>query len=82
MGDTVGQPVTFTVAWAGCPDEAQIRLIADGRLLEQLPAGERGAYEWAMVPEQAHWVLVEVRDGSNGMLAVCNPIFMQIATEA
>ena len=59
----------------GCTAGAQMRLLANGRLLDQRPAGERGKHEWDMAPEQAGWVLVEVRAEDGGLLAVTNPIY-------
>lgn len=77
IGDTVTQPVTFTVLWANCPADAQIRLIASGRLLNQWMAGAQGEYEWNMTPDQAGWVVMEVRGRNGGLLAITNPIFLQ-----
>jgi hypothetical protein len=77
VGDTVRQPVTFTVNWSNCPADAQIRLIANGRLLKQWLAGARGEYEWHMTPDQADWIVVEIRGGNGDLLAITNPIFLQ-----
>ncbi|MBI4641797.1 MAG: CehA/McbA family metallohydrolase [Candidatus Tectomicrobia bacterium] len=77
IGDTVTKPVTFTVIWANCPDDAQIRLIVNGRLLNQWMGGAHGEYEWNMTPDQADWVVVEIRGGNGGLLAITNPIFLQ-----
>jgi len=76
MGDTVAQPVTFTVAWADCPADAQIRLIANGRLLDHWVAGTHGEREWNMAPHEAHWVVVEVRGGDGKLIAITNPIYL------
>jgi hypothetical protein len=76
-GDTVKQPATFGVTWADCPAGAHVRLIANGRLLHQWLAGPQGSYEWAMRPDQANWVVVEIRAGNGEILAITNPIFMQ-----
>jgi hypothetical protein len=75
VGDAAVGPVTLALEWSGCPAGAQMRLLANGRLLDQRPAGERGKHEWDMAPEQASWVLVEVRAEDGGLLAVTNPIF-------
>jgi hypothetical protein len=77
MGDTVTRPVTFTVIWADCPADAQIGLIADGRLLDQWMVGARGQYAWHMAPDQAHWVGVEIRGGDGELLAITHPIFFE-----
>jgi hypothetical protein len=76
MGDTVTQPAMIVAAWDGCPADAQIRLMADGRPLAQWMAGARGDHEWPMGPDQAHWVVVEIRGGDGGLLAITNPIYL------
>jgi hypothetical protein len=77
MGDTIAPPVTLTVRWAECPSDAQVRVIANGRLLTQQPAGPRGEYAWDMAPDQSDWVLVEIRGTNGEMLAITNPMFMK-----
>jgi hypothetical protein len=76
IGDTVGQPATFTARWSGCPADAQIRLIANGRLLRQWQSGESGETAWRTTPAEADWLVVEIRGGDGEMLAVTNPIFL------
>lgn len=80
-GDTVAhlagpRPISLAVAWDDCPADAQMRVMANGRLMNQQPAGVRGQYAWDMRPEQADWVTVEIRGGNGDMLAVSNPIFL------
>ncbi len=77
VGDSVTQAATFTVAWAQCPAGAQLRLIANGRLLHQGTVAQQGKYEWSMTPDQADWVAVEIRDTKGEMLAITNPIFLR-----
>jgi hypothetical protein len=72
----VGQPAIFTARWSGCPADAQIRLIANGRLLRQWQAGEAGEYAWPTTPAEANWLVVELRGGDGEMLAVTNPIYL------
>jgi len=76
-GDTVAGITTFTLAWSGCPDGAQVRILADGRLVKQWPAQRQGDYSWTTTPEHAHWMLVEIRSDQGAMLALSNPIFLQ-----
>jgi hypothetical protein len=76
-GDTIAQPVTLTVGWANCLADAQVRLLANGRLLDQRLGGMHGEYAWALRPDQADWAVVEIRGGDGGLLAITNPIFMQ-----
>ncbi|MDE3088934.1 MAG: CehA/McbA family metallohydrolase [Chloroflexota bacterium] len=77
IGDTVTQPVTFTLAWSDCPADAQVRVIVNGRLLDQRVAGARGGYEWRMTPDEADWVVAAIRAANGAMLAITNPIFLQ-----
>ena len=77
MGDTVTRPVTFIVTWTDCAADAQMRLIVNGRLLNEWMAGAQGEYEWNMTPDQADWVVVEIRGGNGALLAITNPIFLQ-----
>ena len=77
IGDTVTQPVTFAFTWTNSPANVQIRLIANGRLLDQWMAGAHGEYQWSMTPDQADWVVVEMRSGNGELLAITNPIFMR-----
>lgn len=77
MGDTVTGPATLIVEWAGCPADARVRLIANGRLFDQWPATDQGARSWPMPADLADWVVAEIRDGKGTMLAVTNPIFLQ-----
>ena len=74
-GDTVAEPVTCTVAWDDCPADAQLRVIVNGKLLERWETGVRGERAWALSPDQADWVVVEIRRADGGMLAVTNPIY-------
>jgi hypothetical protein len=75
MGDTVALPAEFTLAWQDCPEDAQVRLFANGRLLDRWTSGTDGRFGWRMSPDQADWVAVEIRDGGGEMLAATNPIF-------
>lgn len=77
-GDTVTQPAAFTAAWERCPADVEMRVIANGRLLFRQEAGAQGELTWAMSPEQAHWVTLEIRDREGGLLAVANPIYLHI----
>jgi hypothetical protein len=79
IGDTVTHSARFVFSWNDCPTDAQIRIIVNGRLFEQRAAGAPGEFEWTMSPEQASWLVVEIRAGNGDMLAVTNPIFLQQA---
>ena len=77
IGDMVAEPVAFTCAWSNCPADAQMRVIANGRLFNQWMIGARGEHEWYLSPDQADWVVVEVRSAKDDLLAITNPIFLR-----
>lgn len=77
MGDTAARPATFTAGWAGCPDGARLRVMANGRSLAEQPAAGEGSYTWAMAPGDADWVVVEIRDAGGELLAISNPIYLR-----
>jgi len=76
VGDTVVRAATFSVLWDACPRDAQVRVIADGRLLTVWPAQGHGEEQWHMSPDEAAWVVAEIRAEDGQMLAVTNPIFV------
>jgi hypothetical protein len=76
VGDTVPCAATFRVAWGECPEGAQLRVIVNGRLMHQEPIGVQGEYAWSLAPEEADWVVVEIRGEDGGMLAISNPIYL------
>lgn len=79
MGDTIRQAATLTSTWAACPAGAKLRVIADGRLLIEQATGDQGAYQWDTTPAQAHWYVVEIRSAGGEILAITNPIFLELA---
>ena len=81
IGDTVTQPVTFSITWANCPANAEIRVIANGRPLEQRRTDAQGEYAWNMTPDEANWVLVEIRQSHGELLAITNPIFLTTGSQ-
>jgi hypothetical protein len=76
VGDTVQCAATFRVAWGACPQGARLRVIVNGRLLHQEPIGAEGKYAWPMAPEEADWVVVEIRGEDGGLLAISNAIYL------
>jgi hypothetical protein len=78
MGDTVTESATFRVAWEAVPAGGEVRLLVNGRLLRAVPAESEGAYRWAMGPAEADWVVAEARGEDGALLAVTNPIFLDI----
>jgi len=78
MGDTISQPVSLTYTWADSPIDAMGRIVVNGRPLHEWAAGTAGTHDWALSPDQANWVVVELRDGDGAMLAVTNPIYLEV----
>lgn len=75
-GDTVYTPADFTARWCDCPEDAAVRVLANGRCLLEASAHVTGSIDWTMSPEDANWVLVEIRDREEALLALTNPIFL------
>lgn len=75
MGDIVTRPVTLDLAWQRCPGGAEVRALANGRLLRRWVAEEEGAATWSMVRSEADWVIVEIRAPGGELLALTNPIY-------
>jgi hypothetical protein len=75
MGDTIAQPVTLRYTWADSQADAVGRIVVNGRPMHEWAAGTEGKYKWSMSPDQADWLVVELRDGDGTMLAVTNPVF-------
>lgn len=76
MGDTVTQPAAFRLSWKNCEEDARIRLIANGSPMKQWMACAQGEYQWTMKPNECDWVVVEVRDAKDRLLAITNPLFL------
>ena len=47
-----------------------------GRLFNRWMASAHSEFEWNMKPDQANWLVVEIRSGNGEMLAITNPIFL------
>ena len=54
-------------------------MIADGRLLIEQATSDQGTYQWDTTPAQAHWYVVEIRSDGGEILAITNPIFLELA---
>lgn len=78
IGDTVNQPATFVARWANAEPNAQLRVMANGRLLHQVAAADQGEFVWELRPDMADWLMIELRDGNGNMLAITNPIYLTL----
>jgi hypothetical protein len=70
------EQTSVTVRWSGTGEGDVLRLIVDGAVHDQRPAGDRGEASWAFATGEAHWCGVELRDADGGMRAIANPIFL------
>jgi hypothetical protein len=77
MGDTVEPPATLLIGWGNCPPDAQVRLMANGRLWATWPCGGGGEREWPVAPGEADWCVIEIRTGAGELLAISNPIYFR-----
>jgi hypothetical protein len=78
MGDMLDQPATFHAAWEGTQTGGTVRVLVNGRLLSKIASGTDGDIRWDMNPTDGAWVVVEVRGEDGDLLAVTNPIFLQL----
>jgi len=77
MGDCLpAGNATINAFWDGNASDDQVRLIGDGKLLFEQPAGEPGKQQWRLPAGQARWSVLELRDMTGRLRAVTNPIFI------
>ncbi|MEJ5199869.1 MAG: CehA/McbA family metallohydrolase, partial [Anaerolineae bacterium] len=77
MGDTAAAPAVMSLEWTACPPDARVRVLVDGKLLDERPAAPgAGAHEWRVTAADGRWVLAEIRSADGQMLAITNPIFL------
>ncbi|MBA3948009.1 MAG: CehA/McbA family metallohydrolase [Herpetosiphonaceae bacterium] len=75
MGDSLPSGrTTITACWEGCTSTDRVRLIADGELLREQEAGERGEQHWQLAAGEAAWCVLELRDATGRLRAVTNPL--------
>ncbi len=75
MGDSIPEPVALDLAWRDTPPDAHTRLIANGRLWQQWPASQ-GAAQIKLTPQQADWLVMEIRSTTGELLAITNPLYL------
>jgi hypothetical protein len=74
-GTARGDPVKIRIQWSGADAGQQLRFIVNGEVYQMWavePAGEREIEQGT-----SGWCGLELRDGSGGMVAVTNPIFLE-----
>jgi hypothetical protein len=76
IGDTLPcAEAEIRAGWSACAVGDRLRLIVDGRPLEELAIEAQGERSWAFGAGQMRWCTVELRDSRDQLLAVTNPIF-------
>ena len=75
MGDAVAQPAAFSVCWQDCPDDALLRIVANGQLLHQQAVSGAGTFAQPFTLRDANWLNAEIRSREGLILAITNPIF-------
>lgn len=81
VGDTLsGKQASLDVEWSTPEAGDQLRLIADGQLVETIPLTSSGRHRWTFPVERRTWRVVEWRDRDSRMRAVSNPIFFHDET--
>ncbi len=76
MGDSL--PVEDTdihVQWSGCNDSENLRLVADGKVIEEKLVEPHGEAHWNIAAAKYSWCVVEIRDGAGNLRALTNPIY-------
>lgn len=74
MGDALtGLPATFTADWADVPPGGTLRWIVDGAVHEHITS--EGAGTATLEGAAPRWIVAEIRDERDHLLAVTNPIF-------
>jgi hypothetical protein len=82
MGDLVpGQSVEVHASWSDVSAGDHLRLIVDGKRVEEFTVDEQGEHRWTLVASGAHWCVVEIRAADGELHAVTNPIFMGSAAD-
>jgi hypothetical protein len=86
MGDTLevsdGQDVQVTASWAGCPEGAELCLVADGKPNVTIPAGNADTRTWKLDGGEMQWCLLTLRGADGQMLALTNPVFFERRTQS
>ncbi|MCL4249513.1 MAG: CehA/McbA family metallohydrolase [Anaerolineae bacterium] len=77
MGDAIDDSgVEITCTWKDIDAPPQLRLIADGSVYDTLAIDAPGTQVWSIPPSQYHWIVAEIRDETNELRAVTNPVFL------
>ncbi len=82
MGDLVsGRTLEVQLVWSSVSAGDHLRLIVDGKRVEEFEAEAQGEHRWTLTSDQAHWCVIEIRAADGELHAVTNPIFMSSASD-
>jgi len=80
IGDTLPPgEITLRATWRDGDDGDSLRLVLDGKVYREHFVAGSGEMCWTLAPGRARWFVVELRNPSNDLLAVTNPIFVATA---
>lgn len=65
--------------WSAAPEQARLALVVNGEAGARLTVSREGEQTWRLPAKGVRWCVIELRAADNSMLAITNPIFMDIA---
>lgn len=77
MGDTIDgeSGILLTVEWTGADDSDVVRLIAEGKVVDEFTS-MMASSTWAL-SKPAKWYVAEIRDRDGNLRAITNPIWVE-----
>ncbi|MBA3872826.1 MAG: CehA/McbA family metallohydrolase, partial [Anaerolineae bacterium] len=80
MGDSLPQEDTdIHIQWSGCADGEHLRLVTDGKVIEEKLVEAHGEAHWNIAAAKYSWCVVEIRDAVSNLRALTNPIYWRTA---
>ena len=80
MGDSLpAEDTDIYVQWSGCAIGERLRLVADGKVIEEKSIEMAGEAQWHITDGQYSWCVVEIRDAKDNLRALTNPIYFTAA---
>lgn len=83
MGDLIAldeeanEPAQVIVAWSDCPQGSTAKVIRNGDVAFEAEANGDGELQLAAHAEES-WYVLEIRDNRGALLAITNPLFIEI----
>ncbi|MCA9905715.1 MAG: hypothetical protein KC547_17790, partial [Anaerolineae bacterium] len=66
----------ITCTWNDIDTTLQLRLIVDGAVHDTVAIDSPGTQVWSFPAAQHDWIVAEIRDETNELRAVTNPVFL------